>query len=274
LSSLSRSVMVSRPRLKIRRRILQTLEGLVSTPMRRTDVLVILLACHFTTAPCRAQILTAGSRNSEHYEEALGTRIPTYAAHGRTAAQCLVDLAYRYQIPIGIEYVDHDFVSKKIKLNIRGGTVRSVVAALASQIPPYRVTFGPGAVEIFTPEARADKSNLLNTTIDEFSVSGSDPVEADSRLFVALEHKFHRSVFSSTAPGQLGPQKVTLDLRGRRVRQILDAIVAQHGSAIWTVIVPPNDLSNPALDLWHMYSLEPRWESEVIERLSNLFPQK
>ena len=66
---------------------------------------------------------------------------------------------------------------------------------------------------------------------------------------------------------------MTLHLRQARVYEILDAIVAKHGAAVWVVRVPPEKLPTLKGTLWYMYPLEPSdWKAPLLGDLNLPIP--
>jgi hypothetical protein len=62
--------------------------------------------------------------------------------------------------------------------------------------------------------------------------------------------------------------QITLHLQDAKVYEILNAIVAQHGNAVWTLMIRPERLSKPQFgDLWYVYPLQQPFKSLVSERL-------
>lgn len=125
-------------------------------------------------------------------------------------------------------------------------------------------------MDVYAPKARDDTSNLLNQTIKEFGVAGVDTHEADHALFRMLAHQLtpRRSVVGNLAIGQWGPTKISVHMRNAKVYEILNAIVAQNGRAIWTVLKPPEKLSTEVGDLWHIYPIDPPFKDGVLAQLS------
>ena len=203
------------------------------------------------------------------FESRLDSRIGHFKITNQTLVAIVLDLAYDLQLPTGIEYIDHDAMTRPINLELQNESVRGILVAIVQQVPEYRVSFSDGVVDVYAPKAREDTSNLLNKTIKNFGVSGLDTTSADVELFCALS----REVLSggcggSVAKGQLGPLRITIHLQNAKVYEILNAMAAQNGKAIWTVIAPPDGLSKiPVGGLWHMYPLEALFKSAILETL-------
>lgn len=199
------------------------------------------------------------------FESKLNSRIGHFKITKQTLVAIVLDLAYEFQLPTGIEYVDHDAMTRPINLELHNESVREILLAIVQQVPEYKISFSDRVVDIYAPKAREDSSNLLNKLIKNFAVSELDTVDADAELFCALSHEVTPSggCGGSFARGQLGPLKISVHLQNAKVYEILNAMAAQNGKAIWTVIAPPDRLSKiPVGGLWHIYPLESgfRWD--------------
>lgn len=96
---------------------------------------------------------------------------------------------------------------------------------------------------------------------------------ADFELFCSLTEKIEPGTrcSGSLATGQWKTDVITLDLRDATVHEILNAIVAENGSAIWTVITPKDKLNQiPVGGLWHIYPLDEFFKQSVLEKLRSV----
>jgi hypothetical protein len=194
------------------------------------------------------------------FENKLDHRIETFGTSGRALVANLLDLAYEYQVPMGIEYLDRDAARRPINLELHNESLRGIFTAVVAQLPEYRVDFSGRVVHIYSPQARRDASNLLNKSIKNYSVRNADTRDADFQVLCALSSELDPGSFcgGSIAGGQWGSLRITLRLQSARVYEILNAIVSENGKAIWTVTVPPEKLSRlPNEGLWHIYPEEP-----------------
>ena len=117
--------------------------------------------------------------------------------------------------------------------------------------------------------AREDSSNLLNKIMKDFSVTEMETRLADSQLFCAVgQAAGSGGCGGSLAVGQWDPLRITLHLHNVRVYEILNAIVAQNGRAIWTVTA--SNLAASLLQccgLWYIYPLQEPFKSVVSDGL-------
>lgn len=239
-------------------------------------LLFIPFLCPITAVSARPLDLRASDTHSAQvsvFERKLQARVERFDTSGRTLVASVLDLAYEYELPMGLEYIDHDAVTRPIDLDLRGESVRGILVALVQQASEYRVSFSDGLVDIYSPKARDARSNLLNMVIKNFSVSSLDTRRADVELVCALAHQLvpPGGCGGSIAPGQWGQVKITLHMENARIYEVLNAIVAQNGKAVWFVMAPPEQLSKfPMGGLWHIDPLQPPFKAGVLDKLTDI----
>jgi hypothetical protein len=246
-------------------------------PMRYLINLVILFA--FSPAivseqPVKQYEMSARSPRVSLIEQRLDTRVARFDTSGRSLAATIVDLAFAYQLPTAIEYADRDATTRALNLQFRNESVRGILKTIIRQFPDYGVSFSGGIVDVFALKAREDSSNLLNKVVPDFAVTQVDTHEADFQLFCAVSREVGSQVCGgSIAIGQWEPRKITLHLQNAKVYEVLNAIVAQNGKAIWTVMARPEKLSKlQDGGIWYVYPLQQPFKAVVSERLANLKP--
>lgn len=212
------------------------------------------------------------------FESRLDASVEVFDSEGRTLVENVLNLAYQYRLPMGIEYVDRGAVTQGLRLQLRGKSVREILSSVVAQVPQYRISFSGGCVRLYSPKARDDPSSLLNALVENFQVSEMDLQEVSAAVFEALVHKMapKTAIVESTAVATLGPSRMTLRLRNAKVYEILDTVVAKHGAAVWVVRVPPEGLRTLKGTLWYIYPLEPPdpWRGVVLGDVNSLFPRK
>jgi hypothetical protein len=202
------------------------------------------------------------------FEQKTESQIGRFSTAGRTLVDSLIELAYRYQVPMAIEYADRDATTRPLNLEFQNKSFREIVGAIVNEDPQYRVSFSKGIVDIFSARAREDSSNLLNKTLKDFSVTEMETRSADFQLFCAVVQIANSGgCAGSLAAGQWDPLRITLHLQNARVYEILNAIVAQNGRAIWTVTVRNLSDLPKCCGLWYIYPLEDPFKSVVSDRL-------
>jgi hypothetical protein len=158
-----------------------------------------------------------------------------------------------------------------ITLKLSNKSVQEILETLVAQLPQCKVRVSSGVVEIYSPKARADASNLLNTVVNHFESSGQSPRMTSWAIHAAVMSERHQ--MSGLAGSVMEPghePKITLNLKDRRVYEILDALVAQDGESLWVSVVPPQMLSEPGPKLWEVYHLGA--QDLVMSDLKRAFP--
>jgi hypothetical protein len=122
---------------------------------------------------------------------------------------------------------------------------------MSSILPPeagYKMSVVGGLLRIYRPSVAADPRNFLNIRIPMFDVRRANLFEAEQLLTFKIQALVHpEGKFSGHgggyghAPGSLfAANNITLSGRKLTVRQILDAITAANGNAIWVVHLMPS----------------------------------
>jgi len=209
-------------------------------------------------------------REAQTFDQRLESKVAAFDTRGRPLARVVLDLASEYKLPLGIEYVDRGAVRRRLDLRLTNKTVRDILGALVDQLPQYRLSISPGVVEIYSPQAREDKSNVLNVVIDDFAATET-PRLTSYALYQALMDRLHQPcclIGNVMESGDARP--MALHLQRMRVYEILNALVAQDGQSLWVPTVPPEQLSALGAKPWEVYELG--WPELVMGTLQRLFP--
>ena len=240
----------------------------------KTSLCCAVFLCAAALPVSNANIASRRKSNTRTLQEKLGTRLSVFNTGTKPMVNVLVGLAFKYHLPLGLQYVDEAAVHRKLHLKLSNPTLIEALEETVRKLPEYKLDVAGGVVQIYSPKARAEPSNLLNARIRNFEVDGVDPHQASADLGCSLARKVNPRIicFRSIVPGQWGALRITLHMRNARVYEIIDAIAAQTRGAIWTVLVPPNETSSLGKDLWHIYPPNPAFRQTAIERLQTLFP--
>jgi hypothetical protein len=166
---------------------------------------------------------------------------------------------------MAIEYADWEATKRPLNLEFHKKSFREIVEAIVKEDQQYRVSFSNGIVDIFSPIARGDSSNLLNKIVKDFSVTEMETQLADFQLFCALVQS--AGCAGSLAVGQWDPLRITLHMHNARVYENRNAIVAQNGRAIWTVTASNLASFPQCCGLWYIYPLQEPFKSVVSDKL-------
>jgi hypothetical protein len=234
-------------------------------------ILVLLFLAFQPVTLGRAAQFPSRSRNLA-LDRKLDTKVPVFNTQGESFAKSFLNLVCGYKLPAALEYVDKDAIQRPLSLTVRKAPLRDVIRALVAKLPEYRVTFVDGTVDVYSPQARRDPNNLLNTVIPAFSVNYESLNGASTELASLLRAQITPGV------GLIGnvlespdEPKITLNLRNKPVREILCAIIEANGSAVWAAVVPPERLSDPRVQLWAVYPLGYSFCDSLFARLQKMF---
>jgi|SRR5579875_464970 len=229
-----------------------------------------ILASVLVAAPrIQSESFRAGANRS--LDTKLAKRISVFDTQGRTFLDNLLRLVWTYQLPAGIEYIDQDAVTRPLRLRLSNVSVRKALVSLVEQLPEYRVDFSHGVVDVYSPLARRDPSNLLNTIISRFSVTDLDAGVASAALLDAVLAQRRPGMSVAHSVAGVGGEKLSLSVMNMPAYAILNKIIASQGSSIWIVNVPPQKLSKPEDTPWHVYPLDSAYEPIVLGALGEIF---
>lgn len=208
-------------------------------------------------------------------EDRLQGTLADFDASGRPMVPLLLELAYKYKLPMALECATSDAVYKPVNLRLKHRSLRDTIRAIVAIVPGLQVNFSGGLVDVYAPKTRLDPSNPFNTTVGTFDVVDLDTHRADAELLCALirQRDPHTVCTNSIAPGQWGDFKITLHLRDKKLYEVLNAIVARNGGAVWTPTAPPRNRSGNVAKFWYIYPLDPAFQSTVVQRLESAFPR-
>jgi hypothetical protein len=202
----------------------------------------------------------------------LARRISVFDTQGQTFLDSFLRLVWTYQLPTGIEYIDHGAATQPLHLRLSNVSVRKALASLVAQLPEYRIDFSQGVVDLYSPSARANHSNVLNTKLHEFSVTNETAKGALWNLWESLASQLQpgRGFLGNYLDNPSAP-RISLAVHNYTAHQILNEIVAKDGHSMWTVTARPDQMSSYSTRLWTVEPLAPSVRSMVLEELTELF---
>jgi hypothetical protein len=177
------------------------------------------------------------SREPQDHRTRLDTPVENYTVSETNRARALIQVASRFQIPMGIEWIE-PAAPEGVNLSWTGVTVRKIIESVVRGRPGYAATFEGRMVHVFYEGARADKANFLNMTLHGFKVQ-------DEHVGVAL-YDLHQVVVHRVSPQNeccvfhqimLEPNDhlISLEFHNPTVREVLDQLTLASGSKIWAV---------------------------------------
>jgi hypothetical protein len=201
------------------------------TSVRRIPVAVALL--------CTTGIMLCQSHLA--YSANLSRHVAVFEVHYRNMIDALLLFGQQEHIGIGIDYIDAAALQQRFTIQLRAATVADVLDAITHRFG-YRWSSNGRVVRITHPEAMIGSRNLLNTRIAKFKVSDMPLEQADCHLKMAFSFALNpksNGIVGDCPYGGVEYRISSLDVKKASVRQILDALVSQHGNGAWVVQQPP-----------------------------------
>ena len=75
------------------------------------------------------------------FEQKIDSVIERFSTSGRTLVDSVIELAYKYQVPMAIEYADREATTRPLNLEFHNKSFRGIVEAIVKEEPQYRVGF-------------------------------------------------------------------------------------------------------------------------------------
>jgi len=217
------------------------------------------------------------SVHAQSLEEKLATATD-YVPKATAPSDQLVEVARRFNIPMGIEWVDGAGTAP-LDQTLRPGkrSVKELIEEIASLSPGYRVEVDNGLVRIYSPEA-LHPFNFLNIRLKSYTVKDEDLFGAEHGLRLAIRFTLQPAKYRFGYAGGYGHPanhvfqfpKFTLSESNVTVREVLNAIALAQGNALWITRIKTEDLQgdepgwtrkgadggdSPVTSAWHFLPL-------------------
>jgi len=191
----------------------------------------------------------ARSVHAQSLDEKLGA-VTDYVPKAIAPLDQLVEVARRFNIPMGIEWVERAGTAP-VDQTLRSGkrSVRELIQEIASLSPGYRLEVDNGLVRIYSPEA-LHPFNFLNIRLKNYSVKDEDLFAAEHALRLAIRFTLEPAKYRYGYAGGYGHPanhvfqfpKFTLSESNVTVREVLNAIALAQGNALWIITIKSEDL--------------------------------
>jgi hypothetical protein len=188
-------------------------------------------------------LLLTGLTSGQSIEQKLSQRIVFVPDSARPFDQ-LIELAKRFQVPMGIEWNAGSPESLEKGALARSNTVGSLITAIVRQSPDHSVEIRDGIVNILSRSLIDSHKNFLNLTIPDFELNQQDLFTAQwllhRKIRLMLNPNENRNFVGGPiiTPGRgdgFDKTNITLDLKDITVRDILNRMALANGNALWIV---------------------------------------
>ncbi len=175
----------------------------------------------------------------------------------------LVEVAQRFGIPMGIEWVESAYIPPTDQPRPSGKrSVKELIEQIASVAPEHRVEVADGLVRIYSPTESFHPFNFLNIRLESYDVKDADVFAAEDRLRWIIRFTLEPKKYLNGYAGGYGHaadhifqiQKFTLSESAVTVREILNRIALAQGNALWVATIKRDDLKGD----------EPCWSRKAV----------
>jgi hypothetical protein len=198
-------------------------------------------------AACGAAV--RGAR-TESLEEKLGT-VTDYVPKATAPVDQLVEVARRFKIPMGIEWVERTATVAPEKMPSSGKrTVRELIEQIANASPEHRIEVDNGLVHIYSPTEAMHPFNFLNIRLEDYYVKHGDLFAAENQLRWAIRFTLEPEKYVNGYNGGYGHganhifqiPKMTLSVSDVTIREVLNRIALAQGNALWVTTIKSEEL--------------------------------
>lgn len=183
----------------------------------------------------------------------------TLNAKGETLLGGLLHLGIQQKVPIGVECVDRELVTKRLNGTIGPMAFGDVLSAVLSKARGFYWREYHGVVLISCSAMSRQQENMLNFVISRFTIPQCTMGEASHLLRMAVFRQLHpeTAVAGDYMPGNSKSLIGPLVTQHTTVRAALDRIVALGPKGAWVVQVPPKFVGEiPARGLWRVVAYD------------------
>jgi len=179
--------------------------------------------------------------SSQTLEEKLALKVDTFNSVTKSIPLQLIEVAQRFNIPMGIEWSDDSEDKGPSQVQMRDITVGSLLSQILAQQPGYEFRLDDGVVHVFATRLLDDQYNFLNIRLREFSLEKANMGAARFHLWGAIVSHLHpRGGYGGGWGGvsiykDFDAPKITFNCKDLTVRQALSKIVEAQGNALWVV---------------------------------------
>jgi hypothetical protein len=190
----------------------------------------------------------ASLASGQTLEEKLGISVDAFDSESRSIPSRLIEVAQRFEIPMGIEWSDDPQAKELAPVHIRDTTIGNLLRQILAQQPGYEFRVDDGVVHIFATRLVDDPRNFLNIRLREFSLKKANMAAARYYLWgTIISHLHPRGGYGGGWGGQsmykdFDIEKITFSCWDLTVRQALSKIVEVQGNALWFVRIRPSQM--------------------------------
>ena len=191
---------------------------------------------------------TSSTIFGQSLDQKLRQNCATYDSDKRTTLEQLIELAQRFQIPMGIEWVDRPDDATAKPIHLRNVNVAEVISHILNQQAGYRFVVEDALIQVSATGLADDPLNFLNIRFPSYSVKDDSLLEAEYWLRVWIRRSLHPGQNEGGGHGGASSQTdfndptITFSVTNATVREILNKITVAQGNCLWVVHLNPSQL--------------------------------
>jgi hypothetical protein len=205
-----------------------------------------------------ARTIAAQGARTDSLEKKLGI-VTDYVPKALAPVEQLVEIARRFKIPMGIEWMENAGTAPGERTPLSGKrSVKELIQEIANLSPEHRMEIDGGLVHIYSPMVAVHPFNSLNIRLKSYFVKEDDLFAAQDQLRWAIRFTLEPEKYRNGYGGGYGYgadrvfeiPKFTFSGSDLTVREVLNGITQAQGNALWVVTIKSSDLEGD----------EPRWK--------------
>jgi hypothetical protein len=174
--------------------------------------------------------------------------LATYDSVRTTTLEQLVEVAQRFQIPMGLEWVDTPNEKAAKPIHVRNIRLRELISKILDQQDGYKFVVADGLVQVTAIGLAEDPLNFLNIRLPIYGAKRKSLSEVSYWLQVRIkaslhpERNFGGGFGGTSAQGDFNNPTITFSVTNATVRQILNKIAVAQGNCLWVAHLNPSRL--------------------------------
>jgi hypothetical protein len=180
--------------------------------------------------------------NTGELEAKLNARVPQYTLKAKGVADAILEIAKRFELPVGIEWLKDAEALQGLDLTWRDATIRDIIGSVAKKYPPYGFRVEDGVVHVFRPDLLSDNHNFLNLRVPDSFEARQEVGGLNNQRLRALAQAIGSPRNVPPGAGEafeyatgLEEKPLTLRLRGLTIREALEKLAEVSERKMWVV---------------------------------------
>jgi hypothetical protein len=224
---------------------------------------------------------------SNAYARSLDERLnqqTDFIPQSASPAEQLIEIAQQFKIPIAIEWLEANELSKST-LVFNRGSVLDLIKAVMQQSPEQQLIIEDRILYISAPTVISHPLNFLNLRIESYEVKNESLFGAEDMLRININMMLYPELYKNGYNGGYGggyphafwKKNITFSGENLTIREILTKIAEKSGNALWIVRLKPDEFAGDKpnwagipIDEYGHSPLNTRWRFiPLVEERSN-----